>query len=407
MSSTKVSTPRVPFYILMSIIALPQLSETAYSPALPRIAQALHTSANWVEHTMTIYIIGFAFGTLWWGTHSDRKGRKPGLYWGWSIYALASLGCFFSTHIGILMLMRFIQAFGASTGSVLGMAIARDSSSIEQRGKLFSTISTGMAFAPALGPVIGSAVEGMFGWSYIFVTLTCFAAILISLMWSQLPETHTDLKHDQYFRSLVQQCLKRMIRDREILMNSVLIAGVVGLLFGYFAEAAFYFKEMLHVTPTFFIMMSFYAFIPLVSGGLLSRWFHELKVPAAVIVRWGITLITVSSVLFYLGVHFVSPDAQNTLLCISIAGIGGALMGTRMIVPNVLGHALENYKEYAGTAASLFGFFYYVMTALFTGLMAALHNGTIMRLPLYLVIVSSCLITAYWYGGFGRKKGAE
>ena len=407
MNQNTITPTRVPLYLMLAIIALPQLSETIYSPALPRIAAALGTSANWVEHTMTIYLMGFACGVLWWGTHSDRRGRKPGLYWGWGIYALASLGCFFSTHISMLMLMRFIQAFGASTGSVLGLAIARDSSTAAERGKLFSSISMGMAFAPALGPVIGNMVEGMFGWSYIFVTLTLFACMLLWLIWSQLPETHTELHHDARFSTLVRRCLNRMLHDREILMNGVLIGGVNGILFGYFAEAGFYFKHMLQVTPTFFVMMSFYAFIPLVSGSILSRILHEYRVQSVVIVRLGIALVMTSASCFYGAAHLLGPDAQTALLWTSIAGVAGILLGIRLVIPNVLGHALENYKEYAGTAASLFGFYYYVLIALFTGLMAVLHNGTVMRLPLFFVLVGSCLVLAYWYGGFSKKQAVQ
>lgn len=405
--NTITSTPtRVPLYLMLAIIALPQLSETIYSPALPRIAAALGTSANWVEHTMTIYLMGFACGVLWWGTHSDRRGRKPGLYWGWGIYALASLGCFFSTHISVLMLMRFIQAFGASTGSVLGLAIARDSSTAAERGKLFSSISMGMAFAPALGPVIGNMVEGMFGWSYIFVTLTIFACMLLWLIWSQLPETHTELHHDARFSALVKRCLSRMLHDREILMNGVLIGGVNGILFGYFAEAGFYFKDMLQVSSTFFVMMSFYAFIPLVCGSIVSRILQEYHFQAASIVRTGIVIIMASALPFYAAAQLLAPEAHTALLWLSIAGVAGILLGIRLVIPNVLGHALENYKDFAGTAASLFGFYYYVLIALFTGLMAVLHNGTVVRMPLFFALVGSCLVLAFWYGGFGNKKVA-
>ena len=400
------ATKRVPLYLMLLIIALPQLSETIYSPALPLIARALGTSANWIEHTMTIYLIGFAFGVLWWGTHSDRLGRKPGLYWGWGLYALASLGCFFSTNIVALMIMRFIQAFGASTGSVLGQAIARDSSSLAERGKMFSSISMGMAFAPALGPVIGSIVEGWFGWSYIFVTLVVFAVMLLFLIRFNLPETHTNLLHHERFNTLVRQCLPKIMRDKRVLMSGVLVGGVNGMLFGYFAEAAFYFKSMLNVTPTFFAMMSLYSFVPLVFGTIVSRIMHERRFHPSEIIRGGVSVILIFSTLFYAAAYYIPLSSATLLLWVSIFCIAGNLVGFRMIIPNVLGYALEDYKDLAGTAASLFGSYYYVLIALFTGLMAVMHNGTVLQLPLFFVTVGTCLVLAYWYGGFGQEKDA-
>ena len=58
----------------------------------------------------------------------------------------------------MLFAARFIQAFGASVGSVLGIAIARDVVKPAERGKMFSTIAIATAFSPAIGPVIGSFV---------------------------------------------------------------------------------------------------------------------------------------------------------------------------------------------------------------------------------------------------------
>ena len=77
---------RPSLWLIILIVALPQLSETIYTPSLPDIAHALRTSDSMVEYTLTIFLFGFAVGVLLWGNLSDRIGRRPALLMGIGIY---------------------------------------------------------------------------------------------------------------------------------------------------------------------------------------------------------------------------------------------------------------------------------------------------------------------------------
>ena len=99
----------------------------------------------------------------------------------------------------------------------------------------------------------------------------------------------------------------------------------------------------------------------------------------------------------------IPANAFFILLVLSMCCISGVMTGITMIIPNVLGQALERYKDTAGTAASLFGLYYYILIAAFTALMAFLHNGTKQQLPLFFVLISICLVGAYYLGSFGKQ----
>jgi MFS family permease len=71
-------------------------------------------------------LFGFAVGVLIWGNLSDSYGRKLCLLTGFLIYVLSCCICYLADNINMLLAARFMQAFGASVGSVLGTAIARD-----------------------------------------------------------------------------------------------------------------------------------------------------------------------------------------------------------------------------------------------------------------------------------------
>ena len=90
---TRVTSPAI--WLIILIVGLPQLSETVYTPSFPAIAHALAISEAMVEHTLTIYLFGFALGTLFWGYLSDKIGRKPCVLAGLFIFSLGCVGCFF------------------------------------------------------------------------------------------------------------------------------------------------------------------------------------------------------------------------------------------------------------------------------------------------------------------------
>ena len=147
--------------LLIFIVALSQLSETIYTAALPDIARDLQVADRWVEATLTTFLAGFACGVLFWGRASDQIGRKPALLAGLALYGVACWGCYTADCIGFLLGWRFVQAVGASTGSVIGQAIAREAFGPAQRGAVYSTAAGRLGLAAAAGACQPGAADGL------------------------------------------------------------------------------------------------------------------------------------------------------------------------------------------------------------------------------------------------------
>src|SRR4029079_14994620 len=107
------------FFLLICLLGFPHLSETIYTPSLPDLARDLAIKMNLAEFTLSIYFIGFAFGVLTYGILADILGRRKSMILGILVYLLGSLGCSFAYSIEHLLFFRFVQAFGASVGSVV------------------------------------------------------------------------------------------------------------------------------------------------------------------------------------------------------------------------------------------------------------------------------------------------
>lgn len=158
---------------MIVLVAFPQISETIYSPSLPDLSDALNASNRSVQLTLSIYFIGFAFGVFYWGWISDFIGRRPAMLGGLIFYSIGSFMCFYAETITFLLVSRFIQAFGAATGSIITQTILRESVSGSKRHAMFAQISAVIAFTPAVGPLIGGWVDQAFGFRAVFFCARC------------------------------------------------------------------------------------------------------------------------------------------------------------------------------------------------------------------------------------------
>jgi hypothetical protein len=179
-----------------------------------------------------------------------------------------------------------------------------------------------------------------------------------------------------------------MITDHKVLGYGFMVGSVNGILFGYFAEAPFFFMKNLGLSSEFFGLSSFLICLPLLLGSIISHKLNVKKVSSHSILYQGIGIVLIFSIIFSVVFNSILANFLTTTQTIatSYACIFGIVIGAAIIIPNTLSHALQNYSQYAGTAASLFGFYYYSIVSGMTALMAYMHDGTVTQLPLFLMI---------------------
>jgi len=95
-----MSSSRIPGWIVLmgALTAIAPLSIDMYLPSFPAIAAELSALGR-VELTLAAFFIGVALGQLFYGPVSDRFGRKPPLYVGLGLFALASTGAALASNI--------------------------------------------------------------------------------------------------------------------------------------------------------------------------------------------------------------------------------------------------------------------------------------------------------------------
>jgi DHA1 family bicyclomycin/chloramphenicol resistance-like MFS transporter len=165
------------------------LAMHVFVPALPLAAQDLEASAGSLQLTISCYILGLAFGQLFYGPISDRYGRRPVLLVGLSLYTLASIAAALAPDIQALIATRLLQALGGCAGLVLGRAIVRDGSGMTDSMRRLAAMNLIVILGPAVAPLIGTAVSETLGWRAIFFGLAAMGTANMLLTWRVLPET--------------------------------------------------------------------------------------------------------------------------------------------------------------------------------------------------------------------------
>jgi DHA1 family bicyclomycin/chloramphenicol resistance-like MFS transporter len=176
--------------ILGLLIALSPFSIDMYLPAFGDIARSLNSTSVRVELSLSSYFIGLAFGQLLYGPLMDRFGRKAPLYFGLGLYIIASVGCYFSSSVEMLITMRLFQALGGCAAQVACIAMVRDLFPVNGIAKVYALLFVVLGASPLLAPTAGSYLTLAFGWQSVFAVLLIISVIVLLAAIFVLPESY-------------------------------------------------------------------------------------------------------------------------------------------------------------------------------------------------------------------------
>ncbi len=176
----------LPWIVFLVFFAV--LNETVFNVSTPAISRQFGLSPSGVSWVMTAFIVLFAMGSVIYGRLSDIFSLKRLIVIGTFIYAAGSaLGFALQSLYPGVIAARAIQGAGASAIPALIMVIVARYFPAEDRGKVFGTITSVVAFAAGIGPVVGGMVAGTLGWAFLFLIPLC-TLVAIPFFFRLLPE---------------------------------------------------------------------------------------------------------------------------------------------------------------------------------------------------------------------------
>ncbi|WP_438849825.1 multidrug effflux MFS transporter [Enterococcus sp. AZ048] len=364
-------------------MGFPQISETIYTPSLMDIAVSYRITLNLAQMTISIYFLAFALGVFFWGISSDYIGRRKAMNSGIFVYILGSLICFNSGNITLFFIGRFIQAFGASTGSVTTQTILRDNYQGNERHQLFAKISAALAFSPAIGPLVGGFLGQYSGFRSVFLFLILMGVILLYWSLKNLPETKADVQVNFVTKNILI-IGKSMLLDRYTVSFGILIGIFNGILFSFHSEGPTIFMETFHFSQSQYGLIGCVVASATILGSWLSNRALKRTTPIFII-KNGIGVSLMGSLLLCILALLKLPLRAQVPLY--ILGIFIILAGIGMSLPNCLSLALSKFSREVGTAGAILSLGYYIIVSTSTFLISFFHTGSLIVFPLFCVLM--------------------
>jgi DHA1 family bicyclomycin/chloramphenicol resistance-like MFS transporter len=163
---------------LASISLIGPLAVHLFMPVIPAVKAALGLSEATAQLTFSIALFGMAFATLFYGSLSDRYGRRPVLLSGLALFLIGSAVSAAADSIVPLVLGRFLQAIGAGCGITLGRAIAQDVYGRDRLVKALAYLTMFYTIGPMISPIVGGILIDTFGWRSVFGFALVLGAII-------------------------------------------------------------------------------------------------------------------------------------------------------------------------------------------------------------------------------------
>lgn len=378
-----------PIWLLAALVSLGPLSTDLYLPALPAIATAFATDTAGVQWTLSGYLLSFAPAQLLYGPFSDRYGRRPAVAIGLAIFLAATVACAAAPTLGALIAARVVQAIGSCGGPVVARAVVRDTTDPPRAAAVYATIAGLMAFAPAIGPVLGGVVVDLGGWRAAF-WLLAVAALGIGLAAAfLLPETIPMRDRTALDPARLLSAYAHLLRHRRFLGYALVSAFTYTGLFCFISGSSHVAQMGLGLGPRGYGILFAAAVCGYIAGSSIARRLSP-RLGVDRTLRLGVGLCVLfgwsgPAALALLGSNVVTVTAPMVLYMIAFA----------LAQANAQSGAVAPFPEMAGRASALLGFLQWGIAA-FGGLAVALvldRHGWAMAVG---IAISASLAALAW-----------
>ncbi|QSI76935.1 multidrug effflux MFS transporter [Niveibacterium microcysteis] len=369
-----------PVWVLAALLAtlssLGPFAIDTYLPAFEGIAQGLATTPVHLQQTLSGYLAGFSVMMLFHGALSDSFGRRPVVFVGLAVFALASVVCATASHVGVLIAGRVLQGMSCGAGIVVGRAIVRDLFAAVHAQKLMSQITLFFGAAPAIAPIIGGWLFAGFGWRAIFWFLALVAVSVLVLAARTLPETLPPERRQPFTPLALSRGYWQVVSDKRFLLLTLAAGVPFNAMFVFILSAPMLLGHHLKLAPTQF----FWLFCWGISGIMGGAWASGRlagRIPRERQVRWGFGILLVVAFVNTLYHAFVPANVFSAILPVGLIGFGWS-----MLAPCVTLLVLDRFPERLGLASSLQACLASLSNAIVAGLVAPIAMASVAGLAL-------------------------
>jgi MFS transporter, DHA1 family, multidrug resistance protein len=160
-------------------------SSSAFAPARGAVSQEFSVDGVVSSLGVSLFIIGFAIGPLFFAPLSEVVGHAPLLWTGLVGCAVFQVPMAVGRGIGTVLAARLLQGIGGAALMSVGTGMFAEVFEPVTRGVVVSAMAGCMNLASAVSPVAGGYVVERMGWRWIgWLTLIMAGVVALSGLWT-------------------------------------------------------------------------------------------------------------------------------------------------------------------------------------------------------------------------------
>ncbi|MCK8479857.1 multidrug effflux MFS transporter [Psychroserpens algicola] len=350
-------TFKIEFVVLMaSLMSIVALSIDALLPALPEIGQDLNVlkvSDN--QKLITMIFLGLGFGQLIFGPLSDSFGRKPMVYFGFTIFVIASIVCVTTDNFNVMIAGRIFQGIGLSSPRTIAIAMTRDTYSGDFMAKILSIIVMFFILVPIVAPTFGQLLLDFFDWKAIFNVNLIIGLLIVLWFWKRQPETLEAKNRIKFSPSIFITGTVEFLKHKEAVAFTLVSGFITGSFMVYLSTSQQIFQEQYQLGelfPYIFASTAFSVGFATFTNSRLVIRFGSFNIAYFATIAYVIVSV-LYVVLFHTG-NNPSVHVLVTFFLLQFFAVGFLFGNLRSLAMEPLGHI-------AGIGAAINGFVSTVM----------------------------------------------
>ncbi len=371
------SPPHIMTLVLLA--GLPALSLNIFLPSLPAMASHFGVSYGTMQLSLSLYLVATALLQILVGPTSDMLGRRPVMLGSTALFILATIGTLVAPNYAVFLACRMLQAT-MTAGLVLSRAVVRDIVTQDQAASMIGYVTMGMSVVPMVGPVIGGALDEVWGWQASFVLLLAGGIGLFALVWADMGETAQ--RTGTGFAEQARQ-YPELLKAQRFWGYCLSAACAAGAFYAYLGGAPYVGSKVFGMDPATLGLWFGAPAVGYMAGNFLSgRFAVRLGVNRMVLIG---TLFTTTG-LTALTLLTLAGFTEPAVFFGSMVTVG---IGNGVVLPSANAGMLSVRPRLAGSASGLGGAFMIGGGAVLSVLAGAVLGPGSGALPLVLLMLAS------------------